>query len=197
MFYFAPQRLDKYDEYVYFTPDMGGLSKEECQRVLSFWDDKKKCKGITGQSDSSLLTHTQNERRNSWLQWLHYSQDSHWLFERLSQVVHSCNQVRYKFHLSGFLEALQLTEYQEGQEYDWHTDSGNGDFSIRKLSIVVQLTDPKEYTGGELQILGNKVTQVEQGTIIIFPSFNAHKVHPVKSGVRNSLVAWASGEPFR
>ena len=197
MFYFQPKQLINYDEFAYYSPGMGGLSKEECQKVLELWDEKEKCKGLTGQPQNSLLTHIPNEKRQSNIQWIKYNSDTHWLFEKLAKIANDCNQARFNFQLFGFLEAMQLTEYNEGDHYDWHTDHGNGDFSTRKLSMVVQLTDPSEYEGGELQILNNKVTQNEQGTVTVFPSYNAHKVHPVKSGKRHSLVVWITGEPFR
>ena len=34
------------------------------------------------------------------------------------------------------------------------------------------------------------------GDLILFPSHIWHKVHPVKSGVRKSLVGWVLGKPF-
>ena len=36
-----------------------------------------------------------------------------------------------------------------------------------------------------------------KGSIIVFPSFVWHRVCPVKSGERNSLVIWNLGYPFQ
>ena len=36
-----------------------------------------------------------------------------------------------------------------------------------------------------------------KGSIIVFPSFVWHRVKPVTSGVRYSLVLWNLGYPFR
>ena len=66
-------------------------------------------------------------------------------------------------------------------------------------SIVVQLTDPSEYEGGDLEILTTENpfwAAKEKGSCILFPSFCLHKVHPVTKGLRNSLVLWVSGPPF-
>ena len=51
----------------------------------------------------------------------------------------------------------------------------------RLLSASVQLSDPDDYTGGELQI---GVTEVQKsiGMVIIFPSHILHRVRPVTSG---------------
>ena len=37
---------------------------------------------------------------------------------------------------------------------------------------------------------------LSKGSIIVFPSFVWHRVKPVTSGTRYSLVAWHLGNPF-
>ena len=79
--------------------------------------------------------------------------------------------------------------------------------SRRKLSMVIQLTDPTEYEGGSLELdtkqIGGKDKQPnadnlkQLGTTIIFPSFLRHRVTPVTEGKRYSLVCWYEGSPFR
>jgi PKHD-type hydroxylase len=66
--------------------------------------------------------------------------------------------------------------------------------------MVVQLTDPDEYEGGELELcLGGEpfVVPREQGTLITFPSYVLHRVKPTTKGTRHSLVGWVTGRPFR
>jgi hypothetical protein len=36
-----------------------------------------------------------------------------------------------------------------------------------------------------------------QGTVVVFPSLEYHRVLPLRSGVRYSLVSWVSGPAFR
>jgi len=36
-----------------------------------------------------------------------------------------------------------------------------------------------------------------RGSIIVFPSFYQHKISPITKGVRNSLVMWTLGKPFK
>mgnify|MGYP003677217951 FL=1 len=71
---------------------------------------------------------------------------------------------------------------------------------VRKLSLSIQLTDPKEYEGGELYIYegdkGEKMKQ-GQGDLILFPSYMLHEVKPVTKGERNSLVCWVTGKQFK
>ena len=78
---------------------------------------------------------------------------------------------------------------------------------VRKLSMTVNLTDPKNYAGGNLKFdlgahAGKKRFKVceeirPQGSVIIFPSFTYHCVTPVTRGTRYSLVLWSLGKPWR
>ena len=115
-------------------------------------------------------------------------------------VASSLNAEYFSFDLSGFHESLQLCNYyEEAQgEYKWHQDFG-GDF-CRKLSLVLQLSDPSEYEGGDLQIKTNAyeaTMKKQRGLIIVFPSWTLHQVTPVVKGNRQSLVAWIAGPEFK
>ena len=138
--------------------------------------------------------------RRSQVSWLTNSQDTRWVYEKLGDVVSKINAQYYQFDLTGFGEELQLTNYNQSENgmYGWHQDYG-GNIS-RKLSMAVQLTDPSEYEGGNLQIMTNNIPQnvrKQRGLIAIFPSYVVHQVTPVTQGSRQSLVAWVSGPAFR
>ena len=78
---------------------------------------------------------------------------------------------------------------------------------VRKLSVTVNLTNPKNYKGGNLKFdLGPHAkgkryhTAIEarpRGSIIVFPSYMEHTVTPLTKGNRYSLVMWCLGRPFR
>lgn len=87
-----------------------------------------------------------------------------------------------------------------GGHYDWHLDRGGLGIAPRKLSAVIQLSDPNEYEGGDLQLyVGSEPTNIkkQKGLVVVFPSFVLHRVTPVTGGTRRSLVAWLSGPKFR
>jgi PKHD-type hydroxylase len=112
----------------------------------------------------------------------------------------SLNDRFFGFDLWGFSEGLQFTEYKSsGSKYDDHIDrSCNG--VIRKLSVVIQLTDPKKYKGCDLELITsmtpNKMSR-ERGHLVIFPSYILHRVTPLERGTRHSLVGWVTGKPFK
>jgi len=139
--------------------------------------------------------------RRSELNWLHNDPECEWVFEKLSHVVSSLNADYFGFDLTGFGEALQLTNYHESRQgmYTWHQDFGSSGAS-RKLSLVLQLSDPSEYEGGELQLLTTArptAIQKKRGLITVFPAWTLHQVTPVIKGTRQTLVAWVSGPVFK
>lgn len=138
--------------------------------------------------------------RRSKISWLNNTDEHRWVFEKLAHVASSLNAQFYRFDLTGFGEALQLTNYDQSEHgmYGWHQDY-NAKIS-RKLSLVLQLTDPSQYEGGNLEItVGGDVQKVrkQRGLIAAFPSYTLHQVTPVTQGNRQSLVAWVSGPAFK
>ena len=126
------------------------------------------------------------------------------------------NHSGWNFDLE-FIEAIQLCDYHEGDFYNWHIDSFKNP-SIqtehqyhpdrpynRKVSVTIFLNDPDEYEGGEfdLETAGPNVElryhtmKMPKGTAVVFPSYMWHRVRPVTSGVRKSLVLWIQGPPFK
>jgi len=164
----------------------------ECKKIVEL--GKSKILEPSKLRDGSFLA----EKRNSSNSWIENDHDSNWIYHRLNSVVEESNR-EFRYDLSYFGEPLQFTQYETGQYYGWHTDVSHGSLSIRKLTLVVNLTDPRAYTGGDFQIfstIGEKIPN-ELGSVLVFPSFKEHRLCPIKSGTRNSLVAWISGPPFR
>ena len=141
----------------------------------------------------------QNVRRSQ-VSWLSNNNETQWVFEKLAGVASRINAQHFRFDLTGFGEQLQLTHYDQSENgmYGWHQDYG-GEVS-RKLSMTLQLTDPSEYEGGNLQIMTSGQPQnvrKQRGLIALFPSYVLHQVTPVTQGSRQSLVAWVSGPAFK
>jgi PKHD-type hydroxylase len=145
-------------------------------------------------------TNVESNIRRSQVSWLSNTQETGWVFEKLGTVASKLNANHFGFDLTGFGEPLQLTNYDEEKNgmYGWHQDYGAQ--VSRKLSLVLQLTDPSEYEGGNLQVMTGmepRNVKKQRGLIVAFPSYVLHQVTPITQGARQSLVAWISGPTFK
>lgn len=144
------------------------------------------------------------EVRNSFVAFIYPNEVTAWVFEKLAHIINQINDNYFQFDLYSMEEGLQFTRYQlvdenQYEHYGWHTDIGEK-FGRRKLSLSLQLSNPDEYEGGDLQVtFGAEPTTLsrERGVINFFPSYTLHRVTPVTKGVRYSLVCWVTGPKFR
>lgn len=146
------------------------------------------------QSSGKMLFREILDSRRSWEQVFHSHPRFAWIKARITNHVKSA--------LEEFDMQMAAINYPQGMRFirydstelgfqDWHTDKSK---DSRILSCVIQLTDPAEYTGARLEfkspILSRQVP-VEQGSLIIFPSSQIHRVSECASGTRYSLIVWA------
>jgi len=184
--------LEKTNAWAYWDQ---AFTPKECQKIIDYANGFKKI-------DASVYNKGElnNEIRESKVVWITPDSDINWVYQRMTDVITKLNADYFNFDLFGFTEGFQFTEYNAPSgHYGKHVDSRfNG--TVRKLSFVLQLSDAKDYEGGELQIhLSDKpeVMKKEQGTLIAFPSPTLHEVTPITEGRRYSLVGWITGKPFK
>jgi len=177
----------------------GVFSNEEVDKI------KKTGDSLTNETAKTFGQGDQGENRRGSVGWLPLNESNKWIYSRLLSITEEANNSLWKFDLTGFWEDCQYTTYEasskkDGDFYDYHLDI-DGSYGVqRKISIVVQLSDQEDYEGGELELKTSKnsyVADKSKGSILLFPSFCLHKVHPVTKGKRNSLVLWVSGMPFK
>lgn len=173
--------------------------------------------------DSRLMGDALNkDKRNSQNTWV---PSSHWLGGFMWHYIERANRENFLYDLRCIDgESMQYTQYGPGQFYGWHNDSGLSchykpvtvgnrmdgraqDFVeentelVRKLSFVLQLSDPDDYEGGNLQLLDEAGKSYfaprKRGCIILFDSRTQHRVLPVKSGLRKSIVGWTVGPRWK
>ena len=207
------------NHYWYFS---GALTPKFCDEVIKYANTQKEVMALTGGYGDRKLKKEEvldlKRKSNSDLVWLNDT----WIYKELHPYVHEANRnAGWNFDWERS-EACQFTKYKLNQYYDWHCDSFGKIFDspndinvngkIRKLSMTCQLTDGSEYQGGELEFdfrnydpnmrdeskhLRKANEILSKGSIIVFPSDVWHRVKPVTSGTRYSLVAWHLGRPFR
>lgn len=123
------------------------------------------------------------------------------MYRTIERVVESTNVNYFGFDGVQISEGAQYTEYEKGGFYDWHTDSGYEMSTmprVRKISMTLLLSDPKEFKGGLFQIINDeKSVSLKKGYAVFFASFLRHRVTPVTKGNRKSLVMWFGGPSFR
>jgi len=173
-----------------------GFSREECEKIKELAKSYD-CEEATTFGDEGT-NNTDDSIRKSSVRWINCTNDTSWIYEKLLKYVTEANKY-FKTDITGFSEPLQYTEYEgKGTHYGYHLDIGPGKHK-RKISIVVQLSDPSEYEGGELMIHNGTETVMDRGMgcVFLFPSILLHKVTKVISGNRHSLVSWISGSPWK
>ena len=198
------------DTYFYHLPR--AIPAHECEDIIKYGkslnpEEGKTLASAKMLSDEEKQEHSEKIRRSKTV----FIGDT-WLKKDLSSIVDYANK-SWKFDLS-FEEDVQFTEYEPRGHYTWHNESIKNPMNLknmqRKLSMSVQLSKPEDYEGGNLIFnlrgldSGSEDTVIspppefkQQGSVVIFPSFLWHKVEPITSGKRYSLVMWTLGENWK
>jgi len=181
--------------YYYFNNQ---FTNEEIEKIIEISKNYKVFDGTVNEI-------VDYDYRNSKIVWLPINEETTFIYEKLIDLLKIANKSMWNFNITDVLDSLQLAEYTDSSEngkndfYDWHVDIGQNATSTRKISVSVQLTDPSEYQGGDLEfMMGRSIIKAprEKGTVIFFPSYILHKVNEVTHGTRKSLVLWFHGPPF-
>ena len=173
-----------------------GFSEKECDIFVNLMEQNKQFGG-KGETQGEVPFNI----RDCYVNFVPSNQPStKWIYEKISKLVFDINEQFFKYDISE-IETIQFTTYLGNQKshYGQHVDHLTIGSKWRKLSCVIQLSDPNDYEGGELILyLPSKfVVPKKRGTFIVFPSFLPHAVFPVTKGVRYSSVSWILGPPYR
>ena len=174
-----------------FTPD-------QCRQIIECGRSQPPQKAQVGMGKPGGGTDT--SKRVTTISWIPFKEMSH-MYEDLYKFIQKANENHFGFGDIRITENAQFTEYPEGGFYDWHMDCDTimaHEPPVRKISMTLLLNDPSEFEGGHLELgAPGKFGELKQGHAICFASFINHRVQPVKRGVRQSLVVWFGGKPFR
>lgn len=168
------------------------LTKEECDTILDFSLKELELvpsKIVTDYTDDNINT---NIRESNQVFYPYYEKFP-FLLEKMRKLLNQYIFVK-GFDLDFEQSQFQFTQYYPGGHFGWHRDAHGKKITDydRYCSLVIQLNE--EYDEGDLQIKDNQneTLTVEKGTgnLILFLSNIEHRVVPVKSGVRYTLVNW-------
>ena len=154
--------------------------------------------------DAGLVRQARDHNlRRADLVWLDDIDGAGWVMDRVIDIVRVANRDVFDFDITDFAESPQVARYGAEREghFGWHSDIGEGRLAERrKLTIVVQLSEPDSYSGGDLEVMPGANTigaDRTRGAATLFPAFTLHRVTPVTAGERHSLTVWCHGAPFR
>lgn len=177
------------------------FTNEELDKLTAYAKTLKFENASTTNDKGDVIIPT-DDVRESQVAWIGNNPDTGWIYDRMAFVARQLNAKFYNFDLYGFLEDMQYTIYhgEDNGHYTWHIDMSDSAPAARKLSLVLQLSDPSEYEGGDLQVLSAPEPQTidrKKGLIAGFPSWALHRVTPVTKGIRHTLVVWVCGPSFK
>lgn len=176
----------------------GAFTPEQCDDIIQHGELAEFKKGTVGRE------RLDEKVRDTDVTWIQPIPEAKWIFEQMNQLMAKINFDKFQMDLSRF-DGFQYGRYEAGGHYDWHIDTVNepphGLF--RKLSLSLMLTEPDAYEGGELLLAtgGNwenaHSLKPSKGDLAVFYSHVPHKVSPVTSGERITLVTWALGPKLK
>lgn len=177
----------------------GALTAAECDTIVARARAYPESSATIGFSDT---TRNDSDYRSSTVRWLDAYREAD-IVGRIMTFVYSSNRTNFGVDIVAPFD-VQFTEYHASKNghYDWHQDvwlESPRPYD-RKLSVVVQLSEPTEYGGGEFEFFGLQAPGAKfapRGSLLIFPSFLQHCVRPVDRGTRLSLVTWVEGPRWR
>ena len=189
-----------------------------CDDILEYGKSKQEQIALTGDYDPEKVSEDDikdvSKKRKSNVVWM----SDRWIYNEIHPYINLANKnAGWNFEWD-HSESCQFTKYGKEQFYDWHCDSWDKPYNkpddpsrhgkIRKLSVTVSLSDETEYEGGDFEFdfrntdSGSNQPRLckeirPKGSVVVFPSFVWHRVKPVTSGTRYSLVIWNLGKPWR
>jgi PKHD-type hydroxylase len=180
----------------YHSP--GVLTPKECVMLLKYCNKQYPSQpAVVGHGGQ---TRTDNQLRRSTVRWLDFADlDLLWFFRRIERETLKANAT-FGLDIQHASTEWQLTEYDSADRglYDWHQDSSElcKDPFERKLTLVMQLTPPDKYEGGQFEIKGDQLPANyfrNAGDLLFFRSNLWHRATEVTQGKRHSLVSWIKG----
>ena len=174
-----------------FTPD-------QCRQIIESGRRQPPQKAQVGMGKPGGGTDT--KKRVTTISWIPFKEMEP-MYNDINIFIQKTNLNHFGFGDIQITEQAQFTEYPEGGFYDWHMDCDvnmEHEPPVRKISMTLLLSPENQFEGGDLELMApGKFIKLKQGHAIMFASFLNHRVNPVIRGVRQSLVMWFGGTPFK
>ncbi len=150
--------------------------------------------------DKGQLHSSRRSTRSSEVAWL---VDKNLLIMLLRMVKSVNRSSHWNLNIAG-IEPVQFGVYGKDDFYDWHVDQHPKPVRgmVRKISMTLFLNN--DYEGGEFDLEiyrpdadpRYKTFKLNPWSAIFFQGDQWHRVRPITSGSRKSIVAWFYGPPY-
>ena len=191
--------MKSYAEYWYWDKE---ISHEVCRKIIKVGKGKWQGANTYGSEEKNQSL---DGIRKSDIVWI----TDQWVYDLIWGYMMSANeQAGWKYDIVA-AESCQVTRYIKDGFYTWHKDGMGSHNEVhntpdnkflhkntRKLSMTIVLNS--DFEDGDFEFKDGFIEnlKLEEGSIIVFPSFKEHRVTPVTRGIRYSLVAWFVGPPY-
>lgn len=186
------------------------FSSDFCQKITSNMEDNRSFQALA-RGDMTA------KKRNTAVSWIKKTSETKWIFDPIWKLLGDANKMVWNWDITE-IEDIQYTIYEPGQYYNWHVDDQIKPYPksspwaglTRKLTAVINLSEPDGYQGGDFRFelpiappdeVDQRIVVMEDfraiGAALVFPSHLFHEVTEVSSGSRRTLVAWSVGPPMR
>lgn len=169
---------------MWVTPNF--VSNEEIESILSIDMDF---------SDGNTITNSSSRIVSSMPLY------KSWLIDKIENAVEKFNSAEFNYDISNGMSEMNLLRYTPGGKYDWHQDVIWGNKDHRKFTVILQLSNPLEYEGGDFEFRDANNLDMskskEKGSLIMFPSIMYHRIKPITKGTRYSIVSWINGPRWK
>ena len=198
--------MKKNDKFEFLIYRENFLSGDECDKIIEELDTEDLEDGqLVGDYEEGIINKNVRRTLNKDIIFDRYKKpfDDTNLFNRVESALKIANIQYFNYDVEG-IDKLRFLKYGIGGRYEWHTDYGRHECSMRKLTGIIQLSDSDDYEGGDFEfgltdeegsglIKGNR----NKGCLLVFPSFLSHRVAPLTKGKRYSIITWLEGDTFR
>jgi predicted 2-oxoglutarate/Fe(II)-dependent dioxygenase YbiX len=160
------------------------LNSEEIDRIIEYSEREKRFVGRVGNKV--------NYKRKIRYDICMYNTD---VLREMDEMIYKRmkTQIDQDFNIDWQYREKWKMGYYDGADkgfYDQHRDT-NGMMGHRKISIIIALSDPRDYDGGELHFSElNKSYKLNKGSAVVFKSDEMHGVTPVTSGKRKVIITF-------
>ena len=180
--------MEKNDKFEFLIYRKNFLSNEECDKIIKSLDTEDLTEGeLVGDYEGGTINKNVRKTLNKDIIFDRINKpfDDKALFNKIESALKIANIQYFNYDVEG-LDKLRFLKYGIGGRYEWHTDYGRHECSMRKLTGIIQLSDSNDYEGGDFEF-GLTDTEGNCGPLDLYVSIY-FKLHQFADGSKHSTT---------